>query len=293
MSKYCPGDTIREFPDSSDTVSAGVNSTDQRKYFIKASTRAAAQTLLETTAPASVTVEGVPLEGVPKFRLSELQGPRGSSRGVYYGTASYKHAQRDDQTADELIEENDERISFNFGSESLFFMEAIGQQLYCPPSGTCRDVGNFLNVLADSTVEGLEVAAASDTFSVTKIFPEATVTNAWLKARLAQRNTINDAVFRGLDIGDVWFNSFSGHQQSDNRWPITFNFAVKTTEVVTEIGGIDLGGSVAVEGWQYAWVMTEPAEDSAANNLLIPKSLQAHIADIFEKSNFADLGVTT
>jgi len=292
MSKFCAPSSIREIPNSSDTISSGVNSTDRRQYFIRAISRAEAQTLLENTAPPSVLVEGIPLEGTPKFQVTEVDAPRGVRRGIYNGSASYQHVQRDEQTADELIQENDIRTTFSFGGESLFLMEAIGQEVFAPVDGTSRGVDNFLNVLADGTVEGLDVGSPPDTFSKTKIFPEATVTNAWLKARLEQRNTVNDATFFGLDIGDCWFTSFSGNQRSDFRWEVTFNFGVQVGEVVTEIGGIDLGGATLVEGWQYAWVMTEPAEDTGANNLLIPKALQAHVADIFEKTDFGDLGLT-
>lgn len=290
MSQFCVTNLITERKNSRKFVLNGVNSTQSRTYDIWATSNLDAVVLLQTTAPLSVIVDSIPLEAVPVLNLQE-ECVDASGAGKYVGTAEYKHVQRDEQTGDELVEENDERVSFSFGPERLYFQFALSQTEYPATGESATTIGKFLHVDETNIVQGLEFEPPSDSFSVTKVFPVGFVTNAWIADRRAQRNTTNNAVFRGQEIGDCLFLGFSGDLRSDNRWEIDFEFASAVTETLTEINDVDLGGSVAIEGFQYTWVRTRN-ESTGPGGYMIPKATHAYIADLFAKTNFADLGVT-
>ncbi len=71
---------------------------------------------------------------------------------------------------------------------------------------------------------GCEKNIAASTFTVTKVMPAATVTNAWLYARMSQVWTMNNATFRDLAARTTMLTGMQSAQRASGDWDITYNF---------------------------------------------------------------------
>ncbi len=71
---------------------------------------------------------------------------------------------------------------------------------------------------------GCEKNIAASTFSVTKVVAAATVTNAWLYARMSQVWTMNDSTFRDLAARTTMLTGMQSSQRASGDWDITYNF---------------------------------------------------------------------
>lgn len=279
---------IGETDDSPSFTKDGLNSRYRHTYTIRAANSSAAYALLIATAPATVTLDGIPLDAPPVYDVQTVN----YERGRFTGTVDYRHAARDEQNKDDLVDVGDEKVSFDFGGEMLSGKTAIAQTAY--PSASARDVGLAVNVETNGDVTGFEYGSPVGTFSVETVLSEATVTNAWLKARFAQLYTLNDSTFRSLEPGDCRFVGMSGEQRSDGTWAVRFSFEVRIGEDgVTEIGGVSLGTTIRVDGFQYPWVMFDRVNDAADDDVIVPEAIGAYVADIQNESNFALIGVST
>jgi hypothetical protein len=285
---FCDTSKIAQAPNSPEFESSGLNSWMKRTYLIDAETEAAALVLLKGAAPATATVDTIPLEATPVYKIKTIRGLDGGvSR--YEGTVDYRHAGRDEQTeaANELIEPGREKVSFSFSGASAHQTVCLSQTKYGTNS---RDVGKALNVQYNGEVDGLEVNSRTGQFTVSTVIEAATATNAWFKARFEQVWTLNNATFRSWGAGSVALIGIDGRQRADGNWEIDYSFQIQPPETLTEIGGVSLGGSVAKEGWQYAWVMFRPKDDA---NKIVPEPIGAYIADIYPKTDFSLLGIST
>ncbi len=97
--------------------------------------------------------------------------------------------------------------------------DASGKQAY--PSWEGNQIGKDSR---QSLPMGCEKNIAASTFSITKVFSGATVTNAWLYARMSQVWTMNNAVFRGLAARTTMMTGMQSDQRATGDWDITFNF---------------------------------------------------------------------
>lgn len=284
MSKFVLSNRISEKP-KRNPVFDGVNSTDRHEWTIVADTELNAYALLSASAGLTSIVDFVPLES----RTLSLQESKtiNSTYKRYIGIADYKHVQRDEQRGEELVLEDDERVQFQFSMPNSFFMFAKEQDRY--PMPEAPDVGLAINVEANGKVSGVDISTGNDPFSVTRVFPAGTVTNAWIAARRALLGHTNNSTFRGFDIGEVLAVSFSGNSLVDGRAEITFNFDTRPNEMVSDIGGVDLGSSVEVQGFDYAWVMNRPTTDD--NDSIVPDPIGAYVARLFDQTNFSSFGV--
>lgn len=261
----------------------GINSTMTRTYSISAATESAALSLVKSAAPLTAIVDSIPLDAPRKISVSKV-GP-----GQYEATVSYRHAGRDEQEKQELIEVGDERVSSDFAGQTIHVTTALVQSKY--PS-TARDVGLGVNVLDDGTVEGTDINQRTGSFSVDVLIDEATATNAWFKARLEQVWTFNNATFRSWPAGSVALTGMQSRQRSDGNWDISYSFQIFPNETgVSEIGGVALGTTINLKGSQYKWVMFRPKDDGGK---IVPEPIGAYVAQLYEdETDFSQLGIST
>jgi hypothetical protein len=97
--------------------------------------------------------------------------------------------------------------------------DASGRQAYPEWEGNQigKDSRNHLPM-------GCEKNIAASTFTVTKVIAAATVTNAWLYARMSQVWTMNNATFRGLAARTTMMTGMQSSQRASGDWDITYNF---------------------------------------------------------------------
>ncbi len=279
--------TIIEQPKSGRLKAAGKGSTAELVYQLRGqATSNDALNLVIATAPASVIVDGFVLAAIPEIDVDPTDGLGGYSARVHY-----KHSSQDsknDAQDQQLNEVDDERTRFTFGSESQHITVAKTQRKY---GANSRDVGKVIGARADKAEEpdGMDRDFPLSRIVVTRLYDPATVTNAWLKDRLDQLLTVNDAPWRSLPAESVRLASIEGDQRSDDLWELTFTFEYRENET-----NIDVGDGVVItdkKGWEYAWTMKVPQNDG--NGKKIPKTEGGYVAVIYDKSDFTQLGVTS
>lgn len=282
--KFCATDYIMEKTQSPTFEADGINSTMTRSYAISASSTSSALSLVKAAAPATATVDSIPLEAPRKISISAV-GP-----GQFEATVSYRHAGRDEQEKQELINIGDERVSADFTGQTIHVTTAISQTKY--PAASARDVGVGINVLDDGTVEGTDINQRTGSFSVDVLISSATATNSWFKARFEQVWTFNNGTFRSWPAGSVALTGMSSRQRSDGNWDITYNFQIFPNETgVSTIGGVSLGTTVNLKGSEYKWVMFRPKDDGGK---VVPEAIGAYVANVYgPETNFANLGIST
>ena len=280
---FCGVNYIVEDQTSPSFVAAGINSTMQRKYNISASSLSNALTLAKAAAPATATVDSVPLEAP---RVISIQA---KSTFTFVATVDYKHAGRDEQENEELIDIGDERVSADFTGETYHIGTAKAQTSY---GDEAPDVGLGVNVDYDGTVNGTEINKRTGSFVVEVLISEATATNAWFKARFLQVWTFNDATFRSWEAGSIALTGISSRQRSDGNWDVGYSFQIFPNEAgVDEIGGVEIDPPVDLKGSQYKWVMHRPKE---LDGKLVPEPIGAYVGDVYDpETDFADLGIST
>lgn len=281
--EYTGTESISEEPTSPVFVSEGINSTMTRTYAIRSASHAGALALLKGLAPASATVDTIPLEAPPKWQIASVD------RGVYKGTVDYKHAGRDEQQKQELINIGDERVASDFQGQSIHVTTAKSQTRYGTSSINTR---RAVNAKYDGTVDGVDINDRTGSFQVDVLVDEATVTNAWLKARYLQVWTFNNATFRSWPAGSVALTGMTTRQRSDGNWDISYSFQIFPGETVTDIGGISTGGSVTLKGSDYKWLMYRPKLDTGTTTVE-PEAIGAYVAKLYDETDFADLGIST
>jgi hypothetical protein len=280
---YCGTDYIVENANSPTFESDGLNSTMTRTYSISAASESSALSLVKLMAPATATVDSVPLEAPRKISVSRI-GP-----GQYSATVSYRHAGRDEQEKQELINVGDERVSADFAGQTLHVTTAVSQTKY---PASARDVGRGVNVLDDGTVEGTDINQRTGSFSVDVLIDEATGTNAWFKARFEQVWTFNNGTFRSWPAGSVALTGMQSRQRSDGNWDVSYSFQIFPNETgVTNIGGVSLGATVNLKGSEYKWVMFRPKDDAGK---IVPEPIGAYVANVYgAETDFSLLGIST
>lgn len=294
-STFCDTRPIFLLP-GDDFISAGISSKRTDRYQINAADDSTALSLLKTAAPMSRVVDSITLDAPVVYNITKEKTP-----GRYLGTAEYSHPGRDDrQGPADLTDDTIERLAFDFSAGSKFFSWAISQDRY-PNGGAApdaRDVGLNINVRYDGAVDGLDWSAPSDSFTIDRVIPQATVTNAWLKTLIGKRLSKNDGTFRGLDAGECLFLGFSGTQQSNGDFPFSFKFAVQMNETsVSSIAGFNIEDSITIKGFDYAWVMSRPVAEGSTDNeitgVITPEIVGAYVAELFPDADFGTLGVDT
>lgn len=286
---FCATEKISESANSPKSVSNGLNSSKTRTFEIVAASEAAAYVLLKAYAPSSDQVDGITLGATPVYAIEPVQAVDGGPN-IYRGRVEYRHAGSDFQTfaANELLEVGREKVTFSASGQTTLKKYALSQLQY---GVDARIVGNQLNVQYDGTVDGLEVNERAGQFTVSTVIDKDVATNAWWKARFEQVWTINDATFRSWEEGSVALAGIDGRQRADGHWEVDYTFQIKPMEKdLTEVADFPLGVTRDKEGWQYVWAMLRNKEDSGK---IVPEVIGIYFADIYEKSNFANLGIQT
>lgn len=304
---FCVTEKITEQVTSPKITSAGINTTMTRRYDINATSISAALVLLKATVLPYPTVDGILLNATPTLRLEPSYSPS-SGVGVYIGQVEYRHPGRDEQTtsANELLEPFREKVSASFSGETEHITSALRQWQYpctIPDSGTedeaCSTTDLAINAQFNGEVEGVDVYKRTGSFTVSTVLPQDLVDNEWLQARFKQIWTINAASFRSWPRGDVALVGMDIRQRSDGNWEIDYTFQISPRkDNLTSYAGIELFTdndtedpyTTHIKGWDYAWVKYRPDLDQ---QVVKPTPVNLYIAQVYEYSDFSQLGILT
>lgn len=137
--------------------------------------------------------------------------------------------------------------------------------------------------------EGVEVYEPIASFSETHYLDASLMTPLYRRTLLYLVGRINNAPFKGLELGEVLCQSVSGSRRASDDWEVTFRFSVRENQSGITVAGIS---GINKLGWQYLWPRYELTEDNGAMTLT-NKVTHIVIADVLRSGNFAALGIGT
>ncbi|TVQ34117.1 MAG: hypothetical protein EA376_00695 [Phycisphaeraceae bacterium] len=275
--------TVEEKVDSPEIVT-GPRRSITRRYVIKDETAALdpldAHAALEAEAP--LEYDGLPRRDV---RSNPLQASDGET---YEGEAVYSLQEVGFSPAPEV---GDSVFTFDTSGGTQRITQSIANvDNFAPGMETPPDFGGAINVTEDG-VEGADIVAPAGTFSETHYIADATVNAAYQKALTTLTGKVNNAEFRGYAAGEVLFLGASGQMRgapgSGSPWEITFRFAVSENRTSFSVGGVS---DIDKEGWELLWVRYGDAE---SEGVPVKKPISVHVEQVYEKADFAGLGIGT
>jgi hypothetical protein len=301
-STFCVSQKITECADSPKITFNGTNSTVTKRYEINASSADAALELLINQIAFPI-VAGVLLSALPTVRVEPRWNPAVGSGGVgcYSGSIEYRHPGKDEQQEEDRQPGEPgygrEIVSASFSGEQEHITHAISQTHY---GALSRDTNRGINVQSNGEVDGVDINKRIGSFTVSTVMDKNICDNDWFRDRMSQIWTTNDDTFRSWPKGCVALAGMEARQRSDGHWEIEYSFQVSPPrEAVADIAGVPLtiGGvpqTIDIDGWDYVWVMYQPTDavvNQAGDEVITPKPIGVHVAQVYYQSDFSDLGI--
>ena len=201
--------------DEGDTVSAGKNSTHtavwQTTGYATNTLPGRAAIVADPSYAASVTtVDGVLLDSVSW----NYQRQQKNHRKV---TLTYSHQEsRRNRTQNQVLQNvNDEDISIKHSVIDVPIYEAVSQTKF----GDSPDVGNRIEYNPQTReVKGTHRKKVVSHVTISKIYDQATVTDAWTKTREDLMFKLNNATFRGRPAETVQYLGMSNIDAKERQW---------------------------------------------------------------------------
>lgn len=274
--------------DEGDTVSAGKNSThtavwQTTGYATNVARRAAI--VADPSYVASVTtVDGVLLDSVSW----NYQRQQKNHRKV---TLTYSHQEsRRNRTQNQVLQNvNDEDISIKHSVIDVPVYEAVSQTKF----GDSPDVGNRIEYNPQTReVKGTLRKKVVSHVTISKIYDQATVTDAWAKAREDLMFKLNNATFRGRPAETVQYLGMSNMTQRsvNGDWEVQHEFETMRIET-KDLTTLDIGSSETAQSiypYRYYWASYEEEEDATAK-VLVPKCKGFYESVIYETADFSTI----
>ena len=206
------------------------------------------------------------------------------SSGLWEVTSTYRATE--DPPPPEVGESS---FSFEIGTTSSHITQSKGTVGGYAPAGTptMPDFEGAIGVTPDG-VDGCDILIPEARFSETHYLSDAFVTASYRRLLRTLTGKVNDASFRGHAAGEVLFlGARGGKRASDDVWEVTFSFATSDNATGLTVGSIT---GIAKDGWEYLWVLYEPAVD--ANRIVLQPAF-AYVEEVYDSANFASLGIGT
>jgi hypothetical protein len=236
---------------------------------------------LKTEAPATFQSMARQSTSVEPVYIEEGN----SDRCVWKGTARYAYVAI--QTTPPAT--GDSLLSFDTGGGTQHITQSLQTiSKNAPPDETAPDFNGAIGVTQDS-VEGVDITVPIYHFSQTHYLPAENVNNTYIGTLFRLTGKVNNGDFKGLNAGEGLFLGASGSKRGDADWEITFRFAGSPSRTGIVIGDIE---PFDKDGWDYMWVLYEDAEDTAANTI-VKRPVAAYVEKVYERANYADLGIGT
>lgn len=153
---------------------------------------------------------------------------------------------------------------------------------------TAPDFNGAIGVNGES-VEGVDITVPIYEFSETHLLPDLTVTLAYKLALFQATGKINNATFKGFDIGEVLFLGASGNKRGDTQWAITYRFACSPNQTNFFVGGINVTQKY---GQDYMWIRYEDFEDDLAQ-AIVKRPTGVYIEKVYYDADFSTIGIGT
>lgn len=148
------------------------------------------------------------------------------------------------------------------------------------------DLKGLIGVNGDR-IEGADILTGTFSFSVTRYFEDADITNEYWMNIADMTPSVNTNVFRGFQPGEVLFLGATGSQRANLEWEITFRFSVSRNVDDYVVTGFS-ENPIAKDGWDYLWLKFF---DQKENNNKIKRPKYLYIERVYNRYNFDLLGI--
>lgn len=163
-------------------------------------------------------------------------------------------------------------------------LKTIGR--YAVGTATPQDFKGAIGV-SEHGVEGVDIPDRRFVFRETRIVPDADVDAAFMANIWGLTGMVNGGDFLVYPAGSVLFEGATGAQRSETEWEIVYHFAFQPNATDLSVGEIS---GIAKKGWEYLWVVYEPAVDEDAQALVRTPSA-VFVEQVFEEGDFTALGL--
>lgn len=203
---------------------------------------------------------------------------------LWLARATYKKAEWDQTFSP------DSRFSFDTGGGT----QHITQSLRTVAKYGARATDQFKGAIGfdGKNVAGCDIVVPVFQWSETHWFLPADLTAAYKRKIEKLTGRVNNADFRGFEVGEVLFLGCAGNRQGDDfsdKWELTFQFAGQRTRRNFDVGDITVG---AKRGWEYMWVQYDDDADAVAQ-VVIKKPIAVYIEQVYLYGDFSDLDIGT
>lgn len=142
------------------------------------------------------------------------------------------------------------------------------------------------------TFNGIDITTPAMKFSQRQIIPANQFTPAFRLQVYRLTGKINQDEFAGFAEGDVLFLGATATEvvntvTFEKDWEVTYNFSAIETRTNIKIGDYVIDKK---EGYQYLWTQFEKREDQGQFKL-VPFPIASYVVDVYEKADFALLGI--
>lgn len=140
-----------------------------------------------------------------------------------------------------------------------------------------------------SGVNGTDVTVPILQLEYEYTFPNASVTDAYIRKLRDLTGTTNDAIWRGWAIGDLLFLGSNGRQSSKGDITARFIFAAgkKITLSAADINMVD---DLEKGAHDHLWYYFKTFQDTSAEEI-VARPAAAYVERLYEKSTFTELGI--
>lgn len=189
------------------------------------------------------------------------------------------------QEEDAPPEPGDSSFNFDTAGGTMHLTQSLETRArYAPAGKTAPDYKGAIGVTSDG-VEGVDLAVPVYTFSETHTKDDSKVDYPYRGKVFNCTGRTNNAVFKGLAIGECLFLGASGTRRGSGDWDITFRFAAQPNRSNLTVGDITVETK---RGWDYLWVLYKEDTDGKR---LIRVPVAAYVERVYEEASFADLEI--
>lgn len=182
--------------------------------------------------------------------------------------------------------QNQQDLEFEVSASSERYYQAIDTTPYVAAGDTAPDFGGAIGV-STSPPAGMEPLVPESTFSITRYWATSEITPAYRQYLADQAGLVNSAIYQDYAAGALKFMGARGQQQ-DDKFPITYNFGIRSNQPSKTVGPINVGTK---KGWWMEDTLYKPKLDVASGRVVqFPVAVYLHQVD--RESTFGGLGLT-
>jgi len=156
------------------------------------------------------------------------------------------------------------------------------------PGKTAPDFSNGINVGNDGPAGVQLPLPGKMNFEEKHYLADSQVTPAYKRNVMDLSFTVNNNYFKGFAAGEVLFKGVRGSKREQNLWELNYFFSWFPNRTNLEIApGIVLG---QVDGFDVWWLYEE---QEARDDHLVWTPVAGYVEQVFERTNFAGIGIGT